>query len=804
MHSNFMGTTIHIRADFYIDSNFDILGCTVIIEPGLSIIVQSGYGLSIGDYNGIWSHLKACTSVASPEMWYGIRIQGISSTNPGLLGAEFTIIENAEHAVYLEPGHHGFISLQNVIFNENYIHLDFDYSSASTGFSLQPLIENCIFKCDNSLISPHSGITDIAVRFHSLQNNINTIITFGPNNSIENCRIGIFNYYSFFKAINNIIFNTETGIYTEYDCAAFILNNEIYFCGIAVEAKSNFPIVNIIENYIHDISNIGIWFHDGITYDGKIFENEFENIFNPIVIENIPGNFTSPSKVEIGYNRIINSTLLTNSHAIRAIQPIPLDDSFVRILNNRIVNFEQGIFVSQWPGTRILGNHIEVPGQVTPNPGYDIYAIRTENSAGIFLMHNILEGNGDALCDEWFYGMQVEECTDVGIYCNEFGNADNPNPTFNKCLWLGGEHDYSNVAGNKFQFEHTYSLYQYHNMKGLGDQGYSYNVSDNEWNIPSSFCPEYQIFSEQSNFTNLMPGHTTFHVRPNNATEFWWEPNLLFISSDNFPITQITKFQVSSSPNEYTICEYLRPGNAALLNEIANGNLYEQEGVTDAFIWFTDEAYYNYLPTDSVAFAVSELYDYWNELDEGSHGILAEIASRFSDPESGYDISDFEPQTGLEAKIKTVLEMMRFTLIEGIDSLTEGQSDTLETLAALCPISDGPAVYMARNLLNKINGTIINYPAACAGSGERFASGNPFIKGKAFCRVFASPDQIRLFSSPEGNFQIVVYELTGKIIFEKNISGNALINHHLDAGIYLYSLKPENGNAWNGKFAITH
>lgn len=797
---SFIGTIVHVQVDFTIDNIFLIKGCEVIIEPGIKIIVSGGAKLTITDNSGGTSWLHACMSVTTPTMWDGIQIQGSNAVPGNLIINNNTLIEDAERAVFLEPTDFGVYNLNTVKFNKNWINVLVDHSGGGgvpyTGASL---IQNCKFYCKdlggnnaNVLITPHLGLRTSKAISVVLQQGT-PYIKIGPYNDLDFADILVNNEFAPVEIFDNSLKNSNTAIFNQADCRLKAFHNEIYRSDIGIEGTFNLITLEIAYNHIHDIGLQGIFLYSTTLGNANIYKNTFLTVPDAIVLMDV----LSQPIIEINYNEISYSSVLPNSHAITIIETVPMIDGRLRVLDNIITNYEQGIFVSQFDGSLVNGNYVYMPFYYTSNPGYDLFGIRIENSFRIGVKANILSGNVNAICDPWYHGIMIENCDETGIICNLIGDPVTGVASFNKNLWMAGSLNGNAVIGNQFNNEHQYSFYLYFSSLGLGDQGDSYNTSDNEWHGGGANCTTEDVFSEFSH--SVAGSYSQFHVRNTPAYMIHNTPNFVGFAPVNNAL-------VSSTFNPNTVCEYLRFSNGNLENSVANGSLF-QNNSNESFQWFTNNWFYKLVLNDTLLQTDTLLYSYWTNLNSGNSGALYSLSQSVSDYYSNFissiSNSGITPQSNIEITLANVLDIYITGIVNGNNILTSSQLIYLENIANLCPLSDGPGVYAARNLKNIIARNILNYSAQCISNSNsilRLTDNNTPIGLNTITEYDAGKF---IFDSSNDIYNLKLYDVSGRLIKEVNNFNQILDFKYIAPGLYIYNIHSTSEKVFIGKLNIS-
>lgn len=792
--TSFTNTTVYITSDFHINNNFTIAGCIVKIDPGIRIVVDMGYLLIIT--SGITnSHLSACSN-----MWDGITIDGTSSS-PGFLRIDNnTVIEDAEHAVFIPNSSRGFYRIQNSTFNKNWFHILIDHVSGNAYNGTSSTVDNSNFFCKDistgiytTLLSPHLLLrTNHALSFNSAGYAPTGIgfMLIGNGNTIENANVGVNNFNSHTNVTGSLIYDCGVGYFGTNDGTMQLNNSTIHDCLIGVESTA-MALVDININQIYRISNTGIFIHLNRA-NVNIIKNSIYETLNGIVINDNNGDAL------IHDNQIYNGTVSTfpGSHGILVQQPIPYPSISLAISANYISQFEKGIFISTFDYAAVRGNYIDMDF-IIPGLSYQIFAIMIENSEYFGVVVNTIKGTSTFnACDKNTCGVLIENCNEGGVICNEFGDPGimTNQYTFNKNLYMRGVLDMNFVGGNNL-VEHLYSLYIKDSPDGLGVQGDSYYVTDNEWLLSSGspLCGSLteDIISENSHSNNL----TLFHVRS----------GLPFIHDLPIALTGTAALPnaISSSPMPDKLCTFLRVSGGNLESSIAYGSAFYINN-SDAYKWYSQNWLYRSIPIYSM-YSTPLFTDFYNTLDNGNYGALKNIFNQYSTSGTVISTSSFVPSNAVEDNIKTVIDIGAQINNQGINSISLMQKSIIDNISILCPLNDGPGVYMARAYRSLLNNQLYEYSSTCntAGGANLRTQNNTNPKFQS-TKLYYVNNELKINGETIEFYSIDIVDLTGKIVLSTKMNSNSSQNLDLPKGIYLYVLTSEQSavNSLRGKLTI--
>jgi len=152
------------------------------------------------------------------------------------------------------------------------------------------------------------------------------------------------------------------------------------------------------------------------------------------------------------------------------------------------------------------------------------------------------------------------------------------------------------------------------------------------------------------------------------------------------------------------------------------------------------------------------------------------------------------------------------TIAKGIDTLTEGQGDTLFYISNQCPLDGRKSVYMARSLYNLYGPLDINDDSICQPVLPIIIT-NTQIQSKLEVSYFPVPSKEALkFQFPEGRYPEVEISLidassgkTIKVYSLGDITGPEinLRIQDISTGMYIFTLKTKGETVSTGKIVIT-
>ncbi len=162
------------------------------------------------------------------------------------------------------------------------------------------------------------------------------------------------------------------------------------------------------------------------------------------------------------------------------------------------------------------------------------------------------------------------------------------------------------------------------------------------------------------------------------------------------------------------------------------------------------------------------------------------------------------------ANEKTVNDILLRTVLHGIFTFSSQDSTTLESIAALCPLSVGESVLRARALLSLVWGTPQSYEDEANCIAERSRRGQIAASGRL--RVYPNPatDRITIeYAGGDASEQTcLLFNALGQVvktaILPKEQNSTRILLNGVPAGIYWYRVNGMQAAIRSGKIIINH
>jgi hypothetical protein len=240
-----------------------------------------------------------------------------------------------------------------------------------------------------------------------------------------------------------------------------------------------------------------------------------------------------------------------------------------------------------------------------------------------------------------------------------------------------------------------------------------------------------------------------------------------------------------------------------LLMQINNTSF--DSNITESSWWAKSSAYSVLKLQDTIIIQNSELITFKDSVDLAVLGKFTEIDKSIIDT-LGANIdslksvnSAISTNNAIEELIKAI-NAIKFDF-EKYHSLSDAQLNSLKIIAAMCPHTEGPAVYTGRALLrglDKNRGEYMNecekvYPSSSANRQSQNSSIETNIYQSNFS-VFPNPASTSIVLNHNGSFtKISIEEISGKIVFAANLktdlSSEIFDVSNLANGIYLIKMQ---------------
>ena len=515
------------------------------------------------------------------------------------------------------------------------------------------------------------------------------------------------------------------------------------------------------------MSNFGIVCLANNTRAFRIFGNIIDNVeWVAIYGLNNPN-----ATFRISLNEIYNNDNLLYRTGI-ALDELTAPNAFgynSLISKNIINNLQYGITQTSVLEPRIFSNDITI--QQTPWAMY-AHGIRMFNCNKSHVMGNYIFGNNR---DEYFVdGIR----TDNGISGGEI-RCNYTVKTGSGVFFDGPSITSAHVSSNVF-LKNFWGVVL-NNNAAIGTQGMpTSNLSNaNQW-IGSMGNPDY--------------AHTLAYGANGSLSKFYtlplypWMPYVN--SNGNFGVsvpwdtvtTNLNDNCTQYRANLDTALFIIAPGGGGLdetqlLMQINNTNF--EANLVESTWWAKSSAYSELKLHDSINLQSNDLNTFKDSVDIASLGKLTEIDNSLRDTlgtniDSLINVNNsINTNNTIELLIKTINYIKMD--YEKFHTLNPTQINELKLIAALCPHTDGPAIYTARALLRGLDKNRMEYMNECekvypANSSNRQSQTNSQLSinfQQSDLSVFPNPANSNILVNHNGAYiTMTIEDMNGRIVFE--------------------------------------
>ena len=811
--------------NFFITSNstFTFQNATIIIAPNAEIVVEEGAELILDN-----ATLKGCEG-----LWRGIRLSNYSS----ILTTNNTYIEGARKAIsasYVNAT----LDIENTTFNRNLTGIWLEDSPNSINPPNISYITNATFMCNGQIPGTTNQLSDNGIY------SLNCPVSFKKGNepddnnlNFSNLKYGIKiegeysnkikgnNFYFheiYYSAIfmNRGVIELNQSTFVNFGQSAIVIS---LVRGITLNG-CNFKIVESDPNYI--LNPTALW-RTAITlawdyYFPQIVPNIYihnDNVFNyncptsndiyaGIVLGGMGAKFNAYISKNnfIEYGRYCKSIHINGDYSDKSVLEI-FDNDFSTACPENIDNsnyFATGIYSSSnLNNVHISGNRFQTSG----NDGS--IGVSITNSMGF---NNIISGN------RLYSKSQISVVDDQANAGVVLANAYN----FKICS------NYSFFGGRAFYF--------------VGDNlgtGFSLNEF-----VGSGFDIDGRIGAQEQKdnkfYTFIL--ETYSRCLSNNCGA-----NSLFsvrqpIGSEYYPLRQICGYFVPPPPcvdpffkniigTQQSSClsEIIAPGEEDLLLDIADDD-YPKEYPSNK--WYFENFLYSKLKHDTLGILQNVKYSNFMHKNYNSEiGILYRVDSLIKKGLDGgigiIDTNILKTALNINTSIvsinpfankqKTVNEIIISTFLRQEKDVPAQNIQILKDIANECYTNSGPSVSQANVLLtgcdmilkNPVNicGSIYRSPLQLVPVVDDRENQSNTVNTLPF-KILNAPDNITLVSSKISNGEIYLSNVSGQILYTKNIrTAEADEEIRIDTGRFpngLYFLTFRNDQISTVKINIQH
>jgi hypothetical protein len=139
------------------------------------------------------------------------------------------------------------------------------------------------------------------------------------------------------------------------------------------------------------------------------------------------------------------------------------------------------------------------------------------------------------------------------------------------------------------------------------------------------------------------------------------------------------------------------------------------------------------------------------------------------------------------------------------DTVNQVQKGVLHDIAHACPVEHGHAVYAARSFISIIYPGILTSYINCDGGQNLIRKGISGLteNGKPLLYPNPTSEYVNIkFEIINNNHTLVIYDLTGRIIYQNLITNSILDIRNIHPGTYIYRIHCDNLTTDTGRFII--
>lgn len=749
----FDNTQTIIHGYFFVDVDFTMNNAHIYLDGGAEIYIMAGSTLNIEN-----SILEAC----GLELWAQVSV----GTN-AKLNVENSIFRDATSAITVSSNGILVLTGQN-IFEDN--HTGISFLQTTINFE----VNNCIFRSTGNLLNPYSnqiGEFGIVLKFVDK----GTIGSIGNGNTFQNLHYGIYHRDNIrdveikHNTFLDIMFNQPTveriipkaAIWIDHDLNTVsiitISNNNFTRCGIGILRQKRVGSLTIHENNFEGISLISI-LSQFANQDGNIITN---NTFNEIA-EGIMFVGNNDINLTVRGNVFTNPTKFPRSRAIYKSNISDLQgEGNVLIEENEIHDFPSGIHIVNQKDVIIRENNVH---SVYANANVMTEGIRLENCRKARVTCNFVESGGQAPYS--VAGIRTSASPQQWMVENYFSK-------------LGRSVHSNGISSNSRFLNNTLIDSQegfYLNVSSIGPQVAA-------WLIPSTNIKE--IRPQDNMWISQFISHIVVNSSDGSLSPFYYRDNSSIpnwhLTSSTVQIAYTGNFLnfidflpiTSNAPYSYNLCNaYLTPeeneSGDHLMSQTQIAEMLDTMSVSAyepdeaALQWLYAQSLYRDLALDTTDFSNNQLLiDFFDLAGQDEIGEIENLEELINEAlENGSLLAAGVNPTIWEAWDNEAFPVKNYQtfysiyvpLVDERDStLMEMDSLSillLDSLAGLCPMYHGLAVFQARALLNAF-GYFDYTPSTC-----EYAV--PVQDNKKEIETRVSVSRVNVYPNPSRDYLYVV------------------------------------------------
>jgi len=751
--------------------------CDVVMGKDAKIIVLSGKILNIT--NG--SHLYACG-----DMWDGI----VVNKNGIIYIQSNSIVEDAEIAVDIEYG--AYYHLNNATFNRNHIHVQKTMPSSPWTYTGNYTITKCKFLCQTTASLGGSPVHDDLL----------------PPRTGERSSVGVLALGVPKILVGNTLANANTFDNSGYGVFAWTVGR-----------------VDVKYNTMRDLTYGGAYALFGPGNGGETIDISNNTIQRVPFAINCHDNDTTV-RTRITYNTIDFDGMVSPPQYMTGITVSEVTPgsgaqwgnfNFADISHNNITKAPNGIRVLNMRGDLLSGGKAKLyVGDNTITQGTKVAndwqaCINMDNCDQTAIINNTMsQASGSA--HYYYTGIRVDGGYEHAIQCNTA-------TTIGQGLFFDGDlRPYTTVARNVMQNNHR-GIFLNHGY--VGQQGHSTRPSDNEWHGTgwSTSNPNTQVWG-----TGVQGSLSPFYVR-DVKTPSIYIPEFNEIANGAFNAITIPSASGTWGNCEFDQASFKTDGSLADDVTGLTAIINEDEPETErgrSIRWMGEYNLYRAMQANAdLQFADNALSTFYTERDGGNMGRLHRAidgfkAARNAEEQSASEglaaLQAVQPQNRVEQTLHDLLGIL-YANAEDLRAMGDDHVSHLRTIARLCPLDDGFAVYMARAALLSIDTVPKGYMNVCEqvpAPEDGHNKQDAYSDEEHAFSVYPNPNNGRMTVSyvlAEGETGILrVHNTVGLLVLEKQLNASQNLMEMemvgISSGLYLLSIEVNSGRKLTERISV--
>ena len=774
--------TLHVLDTFYVDTSVTLTNIHLAMDKNSRIEILTGNSIIFDS-----CHFYSSCGI---EMWDGIYLDDDFSS----LTLSNGTFQDAKNGVVSENG--AGVTSNKMEFDLNYIAFQFRDGNGTYPFTMTKTTVQC---SDSSLMLP--PYRNVRSRYGVKAHNVEILPVGVPiknyGNTFHNLQIGVYGYRSGFKIRNN----TFTSFLPPSSPTFDTIGVGIFATGQAGNPMTTYRTVEVggmgtYEPNTFGNGHIAIWAHHNLN--ATVSNNEFEDIDllgvrltdlkngHLKVLDNqmTDTRFGIHSALNLNAQVILKRNVYEQQGQFRGTgirvdgfaYKLKSDSAKYVIEDNDIKVFGNGILVNALYAPKVHDNKVSLNGVIQGSSAYGIRAKGCDSisiqgntlidTTGVSAVYLIDTGNGQGQDSFAFErGIWVGNTPGAMVACNTVTG-------YGWSIVLEGQQPYSDLWKNDMSDGVDglvmWGVQTFPGLDKIGDQG---RPQDNRWLGGFSRYETNCLSTRGDRVDFYTQGQGNYQPSPNGFGD-----NGSGILGDSLsPLT--TRGGPIACPGT------LSPNSAYLIEQMIalDDYPYSIDSIKENNL--LNQYLYVRLKTDSTLLASDTLFqNKYDSLTTTNIGTLYEASEEVQANDLTGALSDLENlQTtiSVEANEKDVGVLYLETIALQSDTLTSSNLQNLESIAGLCPQTEGYGVYQARSILAYLN-------------PERFWEDSCIATPSSKVRIKSKPNElgsfgefpIKMYPNPADNFVVFdglpesegvieIRNLVGQSVLRTTFEGNS-------------------------------